>query len=250
MKNIIFLLLSLFVYAGLSVLGLSSTTASTVSLLALFAVLAACYYRQDGSAGKAKVETKVVGITGTIASGKSLVGKLLEEAGVPVLDTDHISRDVQKNDQEVQAALRARFGEGVFKPTGELDRKALGKIVFDDKSALSDLNKIMHPAIMRECRKRIAALGPVPLVTVQVPLLFEAGLQNEYDEIWVVTASDAVVRERLKARDGISDEEASKRINAQFPQQKKIDGADFVIDNSGDIEFTRRQVLHLLKIKR
>lgn len=250
MKNILLIGLCLAVYAVLTALQLSVTSASIVSLLVLLAAAAACYHMQGSSAAKVRVETKVVGITGTIASGKSLVGNLLEELGVPVLDTDHIGHDVQKNDQEVRAALRKRFGDGVFKANGDVDRKALGRIVFNDRAALNDLNGIIHPAIMRECRRRIAALGAVPLVAVQVPLLFEAGLENEYDEIWTVTASDAVVRERLKARDGISDEEATKRINAQFPQQKKIEGSDYVIDNSGTIDDTRRQVVELLKIAR
>lgn len=205
----------------------------------------ACYHKQDG---KAAVEvTRVVGITGTIASGKSLVGKLLEEVSIPVFDTDHIAHYVQAHDQEVQEALRKRFGGDVFKSSGELDRKKLGRIVFDDAAALKDLNAIVHPATIRECRKRIAAKSGAPLVAVLVPLLFEAGLEKEYDEIWTVTASDEVVRERLKARDGISDEDADKRIKAQFPQKTKVERSHYVIDNSGTVDDTRRQLVDLLK---
>ena len=204
-----------------------------------------CYHKQRLASEK-KVVSKVVGITGTIASGKSLVGTILEEFAVPVLDTDHIAHYVQANDEEVRAALRSRFGADVFKANGELDRKKLGGIVFNDASALKDLNHIVHPATIRECRRRIASHADKRLVAVLVPLLFEAGLEKEYDEIWTVTARDEIVRERLKAREKISDEEADKRIRAQYPQSEKIARSHHVIDNSGTVDATRRQVRKLL----
>ncbi len=242
MKNMLVIFVALLAgvllakYAGFTVF------ASTL----LCALLLACYHMRCKCRAAGKVKTKVVGVTGTIASGKSLVGKLLAEVNVPVLDTDHIAHYVQEHDQEVRAALKERFGAEIFNGNGELDRKKLGKIVFDDRAALADLNAIVHPAVLRECRQRIAALAEAPLVAVLVPLLFEVGLQDQYDEIWVVTASDEVVKERLKARDGVSDEEALKRIKAQFSQEEKIRGADFVIDNSGSIENTRAQVMAIL----
>lgn len=192
------------------------------------------------------MKTKVVGITGTIASGKSLVGNLLAEANVPVLDTDHICHEVEANDAGVRESLRRRFGPGIFAENGELIRKRLGRIVFDDKSALKDLNEIVHPAIKRECQRQIEEYADAPLVAVLVPLLFEAGVEKEYDEIWTVIANDDVVRTRLKARDGISDLDAEKRIKAQFSQEEKIAKSDYIIDNSGSVEDTRHRVLELL----
>lgn len=216
----------------------------------LLGAAGACYHmRSRFGTTSSKVKTRVVGITGTIASGKSLVGKLLEEYKIPVLDTDHIAHDVQAHDQEVRAALRKRFGDSVFKANGELDRKKLGAVVFNDKTALDDLNHIVHPAVIRECRRRIAEFKDAAMVAVLVPLLFEAGLEGEYDEIWTVTARDEVVRERLKARDRISDEEADKRIKSQFSQKEKIARSHHVIDNSGTVDDTRGQVLALLKTK-
>lgn len=207
----------------------------------------ACYHsRRSKAVVNVARKTKVIGITGTIASGKSLVGKLLEEYGVPVLDTDHIAHDVQAQDPDVRQALRQRFGDGVFSPEGKLDRKKLAAIVFNDRLALADLNAIVHPAVLRECRRRIAALEGHPVVAVLVPLLFEAGLASHYDEIWTVIASDEVVKARLKARDCISDEEAEKRIKAQFSQSEKVAGSDHVIDNSGTVDDTKKQVLALL----
>lgn len=190
--------------------------------------------------------SKIVGITGTIASGKSLVGKILQELGVPVLDTDHVAHDVQKHDDEVKGAIKKRFGVSVFAVDGEIDRKALGKIVFDDKQALSDLNAIIHPAIVTECNRQIEALPDKPLVAVLVPLLFEAKVEGRYDEIWTVIASEDVVRKRLKERDGISDEEVEKRLRAQFPQAEKMRRSHHVIDNSGTEAETREQVQNLI----
>ncbi len=212
----------------------------------LLGLALACYHRRYKAKSGKQVKSKVVGITGTIASGKSLVGKLLEEAKIPVLDTDHIAHAVQANDPEVRAALRKRFGDGIFTDAGAVDRKKLGRIVFDDKAALKDLNAIIHPAIMRDCRRQIAELSSHPMVAVLVPLLFEAGLENQYDEIWTVTATDEVVIARLKARDGISDEDAMKRIRSQYSQQEKVKRSHHVIDNSGTVDDTRKQVLALL----
>jgi dephospho-CoA kinase len=193
------------------------------------------------------MKTKVVGITGTIASGKSLVGRLLSEAGVPVLDTDHICHEVEANDREVRKALLERFGPQVFENGGALNRKKLGRIVFDNPEALRQLNDIVHPAIRAELQRQVAELSGVPLVAVLVPLLFEAGVEKQYDEIWTVTAADAVVRTRLKLRDGISDEDADKRLGAQFSQQEKIARSNRVIDNSGTIDDTRLQVWRILE---
>ncbi len=193
------------------------------------------------------MKAKIVGITGTIASGKSLVGKILHELGVPVLDTDHIAHALQKNDRKVKDAVRKRFGNAVFDNQDQIDRKALAKIVFDDKDALSDLNGIIHPAIVQECNRQIEELSGETIVAVLVPLLFEAGVEKRYDEIWTVIASDDVVRSRLKARDGINDEEVDKRLRAQYPQAEKMRRSSHVIDNSGSEDATRTQVLELLK---
>jgi dephospho-CoA kinase len=171
---------------------------------------------------------------------------LLAEANVPVLDTDHICHDIEAQDAEIRAALRQCFGQGIFDDSGKLNRKRLGRIVFDNAACRHELNRIVHPAIIRECRRQIAEYSNAPLVAVLAPLLFETGQEKQYDEIWTVTASDAGVRERLKARDGISDEDADKRIKAQFSQQEKITKSHHVIDNSGTVDDTRRQVLDLL----
>lgn len=195
-------------------------------------------------AGKGRKRVKNVGITGTIASGKSLVGKILEEEGVVVIDTDKVYHDLLRTD-DMKGAIRARFGEAVF-DGGEVNRKKLGAIVFSDEAARRDLNAITHPRIRQECRRR-ASLVPEPKLVVQlVPLLFEAGLHKEYDEVWTVIASPQVVRERLKQRDKLSDAEVDKRLAAQFPQDEKARLSHRVIDNSGSVEETRAQVRRIL----
>ena len=192
------------------------------------------------------MKSKIVGITGTTASGKSLVGKILQDFGVPVLDTDHIAHSVQKQDEEVKTAIRQRFGKSVFDVAGEIDRKSLAKIVFDDKQALADLNAIIHPAIVKECNRQIEALSDKPLVAVLVPLLFEAGVEKRYDEIWTVIASEEVVRLRLKERDGITDKEVEKRLKAQYPQEEKMRRSNYVIDNSGSESETRERIKSII----
>jgi dephospho-CoA kinase len=224
----------------------ATVSAGILLLVGLFA--AACYHKWGWTATGARVGTKIIGITGTIASGKSLVGKQLEKMGLPVIDTDHVAHDVLKNDVEVKAALRKRFGDGIFGDDGFVNRKALGAIVFSDVAARHDLDRIVHPAVIKACRQRVYALGPVPLAFLLVPLLFEAGLEEQYDEIWTVIASDEVVRERLKKRDGLTDEEANKRIAAQYPQAEKARRSHHVIDNSGTEDDTRRQVEFLLAL--
>ncbi|MBX9571089.1 MAG: dephospho-CoA kinase [Candidatus Obscuribacterales bacterium] len=226
----------------------ANAIASAGILLLAGLLAAACYHKWGWSRTGARVGTKVIGITGTIASGKSLVGKLLEKMGLPVIDTDHVAHHVLKNDADVKEALRKRFGTGIFGADGHINRKALGAIVFSDDAARHDLDKIVHPAVIKACRQQVYALGPVPLVFLLVPLLFEAGLEEQYDEIWTVIASPEVVRERLKKRDGLTDEEAEKRIAAQYPQAEKARRSHHVIDNSGTEDDTRRQVEFLLAL--
>lgn len=217
----------------------------------LFSFAGGCYHSIAMSKSHLKQKDKngkaiIVGITGTIASGKSLVGKLLKQEGVPVIDTDHVVHKLLKSDAAVQAKLRSRFGAGIFGSDGSVDRKKLGAIVFKNAEDRAALEAIVHPATIEACQTLIAALGQQKVVAVLVPLLFEAKLDSHYDTTWAVIAADSVVRERLKKRDGLSDEEVESRLKAQMPQAEKALLADSVIDNSGSAETTKAQVLHLL----
>jgi len=191
---------------------------------------------------------RIVGITGTIASGKSTVGRILSELGVPVIDTDHIVHQLMASDRGLKNAIVQRFGEAVLAEGGEgIDRATLGRIVFQDERARRDLEAIVHPAVLLEYRRQASAASG-SLVAILVPLLFEAGIASEFDEVWTVVADPAVLRNRLRERDGLSEAEIDSRLSAQLPQAEKATRADQTIDNSGTIAETRRQIARLLAV--
>lgn len=196
--------------------------------------------------------TTVIGITGTIGSGKSAVGKIIMECGVPVIDTDQVVHSLLAQDGPVKIAVIDRFGRQILDSSasaeGEIDRMKLGRIVFANESARKDLETIVHPAVILECRRLIATMSQQgeSIVAVLVPLLFEANVTGEYDEIWTVVTSDSVLRERLKKRDKLSDSEIDDRLAAQWDQERKAASSHRVIDNSGSLEETAKQVRVLL----
>jgi dephospho-CoA kinase len=190
-----------------------------------------------------------IGITGTIGSGKSTVGKILEELGVPVIDTDKVVHHILDNDQKVQGVIAERFGKDVLIENGDgtakVDRKALGSKVFNDSQARKDLEAIVHPNVRRECRSRVEAFSgdqTLKAVATLVPLLFEAMSEKDYDEVWTVTADEKSIYSRLAERDHLLPEEIAQRLKAQFDQERKSELADRVIDNSKDLAHTRQQV--------
>lgn len=183
----------------------------------------------------------VIGLTGNIACGKSLVLRELARLGAETIDADQVSRDLTQPGSPVLAAIVEEFGPAMLRPDGSLDRRALGAVVFRDPDALRRLEAITHPAIVSEIRRRIAA-SRSPVVVVDAIKLFEASLARDCDEVWVVTCRPEQQLARLMARDQLSEEEALARIRAQPPQAEKIARADVVIDNSGPIETTLRQV--------
>lgn len=189
---------------------------------------------------------KIIGITGTIASGKSLIGHLIAERGYPVIDTDEVVHDLFASNHEMRAQIGESFGESVIAVDGSINRKALGKIVFADPLARKRLESIVHPATIAETKKRIDTQADKPFIFVLVPLLFEVGVQRHYDQIWTVFADDDVVRARLRSRDGLTDKEIEDRLAAQFPQATKRELSDRAIDNSGTIEDTTKQLDQLV----
>ncbi|MCX2726849.1 dephospho-CoA kinase [Thermomicrobium sp. 4228-Ro] len=186
----------------------------------------------------------VIGITGNIACGKSLVVRELAACGAETVDADEVAREVTGPGSPVLAAIAQEFGAEVLRPDGSLDRRALGAIVFRDPEALRRLEAITHPAIVAEIRRRVAE-SRRPVVVIDAIKLFESSLARDCDEVWVVTCRPEQQLARLMARNGLSEEEALTRIRAQPPQEEKVARADRVIDNSGSIEETRRQVAAL-----
>ena len=192
----------------------------------------------------------MIGITGSIGSGKSTVGRFLEEEGIPVIDSDRVVHDLFETNTEVKEAIRARFGNAVMATENgaeKVDRKKLGNIVFSDPASRKALEAIVHPATIKACRERIEEKSDNDVVAVLVPLLFEAGLEKQYDAIWTVFADENTLKQRIRERDKLSEAEIENRFAAQLPQEEKKARATETIDNSGTKEATREQVSTLLR---
>ena len=193
-------------------------------------------------------KTYVIGITGSIGCGKSLVGRQLQELGVAVIDADHLSHELVNNPGPAYDKILARFGADLaISPGGPIDRKKLGAIVFADSAARTDLEAILHPAIGELQKTRTIELAKThDIVAVLVPLLFETGSRAKYSAVWAVVVHKEIQIQRLKLRDKLSDEEVVRRIKAQWPQDKKAELADHVIDNSGAPDQTMERVKFLV----
>ena len=189
-----------------------------------------------------------IGLTGSIACGKSTVSAYLRELSIPVVDADAISHALTAPGGPALPALRKAFGDGIF--DGELlNRRALGSLVFSDPAQLARLNAILHPMIIAEVRVQMDALDREhPLVVGDVPLLYECGMEKLFDRVWVVSVPRDVQIMRIMARDHLSAQEAAQRIDAQTPLCEKEARADAVIRSDGPIENTRAQVRALIKI--
>jgi len=175
----------------------------------------------------------LVGLTGGIASGKSTVARAFRERGIPVIDADQLAREVVAPGSEGLAAIVETFGEEVLLPDGSLDRKGLGARVFADQSLLPQLNGIVHPLVGRLSAERIAAIdeASVPYAIYEAPLIVENGLHRAMRALIVVALDVPLQIERVMKRDGLGQQEAENRIKAQAPLSKKLEAADYVIDN-------------------
>ncbi|WHY21128.1 dephospho-CoA kinase [Paenibacillus sp. G2S3] len=187
----------------------------------------------------------IIGLTGGIASGKSTVSALLVSKGARLVDADVIAREVMLPGHEVLAAAVKQFGSEILSPDGTLNRGKLGDIVFQDPAALQALNNLTHPAIRREIKDRMNSMeeeDPKKLIIVDIPLLFESGLESMFHEILVVYVPREVQIARLMERNGLSLEQAEARLNAQMDIEAKRNKADYIIDNSGELAHTEQQV--------
>jgi len=187
---------------------------------------------------------KVIGLTGGIASGKSFVADILAACGAVIVDADRLAREVVEPGEPAYREIVAHFGEGVLRPDGTLDRKALGRIVFADPASRAVLERITHPAIAERAFRRIELERDkgTGVVFYVVPLLIEAGLESTVDEIWLVFVDAETQVQRLMKRDNVPREEALRKISAQMALDHKLAYADVVIDNSGAPEETERRV--------
>jgi dephospho-CoA kinase len=190
---------------------------------------------------------RVIGLTGGIASGKSTVARLFAAQGAAVIDADQLAREAVRPGTTALAAIVAAFGTEILHPDGTLNRAALGSIVFADPEARRRLEQITHPAIRELATRRLQALrdAGVPLVFYMAPLLIEAGATDRVDEIWVVHVSPPVQLARLMARDNLTRQEAEARVASQMPLEEKRRHGRVVIDNSGALTETERQVAEI-----
>ena len=183
-----------------------------------------------------------IGLTGGIASGKSTVARELERLGAVIIDADVLARDVVALGTEGLKAVVARFGDAVLAADGSLDRRALAGIVFADLQARADLNAIIHPRV-RERAAELEAAAPAGAVVVHViPLLVETGQQDDFDAVVVVDTTVEEQLRRLTRRDSLTQTEAEQRVAAQASREERLDAATHVIDSSGPVRETMRQV--------
>lgn len=191
------------------------------------------------------IEPMKVGLTGGIATGKSTVSRMLRQRGAAIVDADRVAREVVEPGTEGAAGIRKRFGDPLFRPDGSLDRQRLGQIIFADSQARRDLNRLLHPLIIRRMESETARLqraDPHSIIIWDTPLLIEENLTKYVECVVVVYIPAALQEKRLMERDGITAAEARSRIQAQMPIEEKKSFADVLIDNSGTLAETERQV--------
>lgn len=189
----------------------------------------------------------VIGLTGGIGSGKSTVAALLHARGARVVDTDAVARDVVEPGSPVLDAINYEFGPSVLAPDGSLDRAALARIVFADPRQRELLNRLTHPAIRERTLELIGTPAPGEIVVVVVPLLFESGFDQHCDRTVAVIADPDARRQRVAARDGVSQEQVAARMHAQLTDDEYARRADHVIRNDGAQARLEEQVDELWK---
>jgi dephospho-CoA kinase len=183
----------------------------------------------------------LIGITGNIGTGKSTVVAMLAGLGAETIDADKVAHGVMQRGSETYQRVVGAFGPSILAADGEIDRKALGDIVFNDPRALARLEAIVHPATLEAIDRRVAGTS-ANVVVVEAIKLIESGLADQCDTVWVVTCRREQQIERLVRHRDLSGEEARQRVEAQPPHEEKVDRADVVIDNSGSLSMTREQV--------
>lgn len=193
--------------------------------------------------------TLIIGLTGSIATGKSTVSSMFDDFNIPVVDADKISRHVVRPGEKAYDKIVEAFGHEVLKGDKTLDREKLGSIIFADEIKRKQLNRIVHPAVREEMLEQRDAYvkSGVACVVLDIPLLFESKLPHFVDKTLVVYVDEKVQLNRLKERDGYTEEEANQRIQSQIPIKEKAKKANAFIDNNGTKQESYKQLEELLK---
>lgn len=192
----------------------------------------------------------IVGLTGGVASGKTVVSEVLKEEGAYIIDADQIARELVQPHRPAWNELIRTFGEDILQRDGSIDRKKLAERVFSDPNQRKRLNEILHPLITGEMDRRTREIGrknSQAIVVIDAPLLIEAGYHRRADKLIVVIATRTEQIERLKVREGINSEEAMRIISSQMPVEEKVKLADFVIRNEGSLAETRERAKEVFR---
>lgn len=189
----------------------------------------------------------VIGLTGNIGTGKTTVSQILAKLGAAIIDADKLGHKLLQPHTPIWYQVLAAFGRDILQPDEQIDRHKLAQMVFADPMSLSRLNKIMHPKIYDLAKERLESLRSqgVKVVVLEAPLLLEAGWRNLVNQVWVTTASEAVVTKRLKENKGLAEADILARLHSQMPQEKKLKQADVVIDTSCDLTELEAKVREL-----
>jgi len=192
--------------------------------------------------------TVVIGLTGSIGTGKSTAARIFKDLHIPVVDADQVSREVVEPGETTLEEIRETFGDAIIQEDGNLDRKALGAIVFADEEKRKQLNAIIHPAIRKrmEAKQQAWVDIKIPCLVVDIPLLFENKLTETVDKIIVVYVDEATQLKRIMSRDHMSEQDALQRMYSQISIEEKQKLADAVIDNRGTVAETAEQIQTLL----
>ena len=196
---------------------------------------------------------RIIGVTGAVGSGKSIVSKILNDLGAVIIDADIISRTVTAKGSEALNELVSYFGENILLQSGELNRKKLAGIAFNDKVKLHALNAITHKYIVRKIKsaiENIKASGKSEVIVVDAPIPLEHGFIDLVDEVWVVTADRDKRIDRIVDRNGYSLEEAEVRLNSQMKDEEYQKLADEILENNGAIEELEKAVVKLFLQKK
>lgn len=191
----------------------------------------------------------IIGLTGSIASGKSTVANMLKANGLPIVDADLVAREVVEPGTPVLKKIAEVFGQDILTDDGNLNRGKLGSLIFHDETKRKMLNDIIHPAIRQEMLRRrdeYIAKGEKTVI-MDIPLLFESKLQHFVEKILVVSVTEEIQLKRLMDRNQLSKEEALARISTQLPLSIKEQGADAVVYNNSTFEETEKQLVTILK---
>ncbi len=195
------------------------------------------------------ITIKTIGLTGGIACGKSTVAQILNKHGLKTLNADKIAHEVIGPSKPAFSAILEEFGQGILDQSGVIDRIKLGKVVFKDTEARKKLESIIHPLVIEEIKQEIKSSQEkgINILIVEIPLLYETGLENLFDQVWVVSSSEEEQIKRLKSRGHLNEAAIKERLDSQLPISFKEDKADRVIYNNKGLGELEREIIQALR---